>query len=62
MFGLAAGGIVALLLWKLLATFVLPLIGVAIVAVLVLIKVVFLVCTVLLLVWLFRRLNRTETA
>lgn len=61
MFGLAATGIVALLLWKLLAAFLLPLVAVAVGAVLVLIKLVFLVVAVMFAVWLFRRWSGSES-
>jgi hypothetical protein len=61
MFGLAATGFVAFFLWKLLAAFVLPLIGVAVVAVLVLVKLIFIVLSVLLLIWVYKRLNRSES-
>jgi len=58
--GLAATGAAALLLWKLLLVMVLPLIGAAVGLVFLVIKVGFLICTVLFAIWLVRRLSRNQ--
>jgi hypothetical protein len=58
--GLAATGIVALILFKLLALFLLPLIGITIGLVLIAIKVAFWVLVGMFAVWVFRRLTRRE--
>ncbi|HWA59421.1 MAG TPA: hypothetical protein VG692_19360 [Gemmatimonadales bacterium] len=57
--GLAATGIVALILWKVLAAFLLPLVGVAIGFVFLAVKIGFIVGAVLLALWVFKRVNRT---
>jgi len=56
--GLAATGVVAVLLWKLVLVAMLPLVGIAVGFVLLLIKAVFLICTAIFAIWLFRRLRR----
>ena len=58
--GVAATGVVAVLLWKVLAVFLLPLIGVAVGLAFLVAKVVFLVVMVCVAIWLFRRLARSE--
>ena len=58
---LAATGIVALILFKLLALFLLPLIGITIGLVFVAIKVVFWVLVIMFAVWVFKRVTRSET-
>ncbi len=60
--GLAATGIVALLLFKVIALFLLPLIGITIGLVLIAIKVAFWVVVGMFVVWLLRKLTRHETA
>jgi hypothetical protein len=60
--GLAATGIVALILFKLLALFLLPLIGITIGLVLIAVKVAFWVLVGMFAVWVFRRLTRREVA
>jgi hypothetical protein len=60
--GLAATGIVALILFKILALFLLPLIGITIGLVLIAIKVAFWVLVGMVAVWVFRRLTRREVA
>lgn len=60
--GLAATGIVALILFKILALFLLPLIGITIGLVLIAIKVAFWVLVGMFAVWVFRRLTRREVA
>lgn len=57
----ATTGIFAFILFKLFVGFVLPLFGVAIVAVLVVLKVLFWIGVVWFLVWLFRRMSRSES-
>lgn len=57
--GLAATGIVALVLWKVLALFLLPLVGVAIGFVFLMFKIGFIVGAILLAIWVFRRMNRS---
>jgi len=60
--GIAATGVLALLLWKVLALFLLPLLGLAIGFVFLAIKIGFIVGAVCLLIWVFKRLNRTADA
>ncbi len=60
--GLAATGIVALILFKLFAILLLPLIGITIGIVLIAIKVAFWVLVGMFAAWLFRKLTRSETA
>jgi len=58
--GVAAAGVVGLLLWKLFLVVLLPLMGVAIAAILGFIKIAFAAFMVLFAIWLFRRLSRNE--
>lgn len=61
--GLAATGIVALILFKVFAILLLPLIGITIGIVLIAIKIAFWVGVAYFALWLFRRLTRdTATA
>lgn len=60
--GLAATGIVALVLWKVLAIFLLPLLGVALGFLFLVLKIGFIVGAILLALWIFRRMNRREAA
>ncbi len=60
--GAAAAGIVTVLLWKILALFILPLVGVALAAVFVVLKVVFIAGSILLAIWIFRRMSRSEAS
>jgi hypothetical protein len=60
--GLAATGIVALILFKVIALFLLPLIGITIGLVLIALKVAFWVLVTMFAVWIFRRMTRTEAA
>jgi hypothetical protein len=60
--GLAATGIVALILFKVIALFLLPLIGITIGLVLIAIKVAFWVAAGMFALWLFRRLTRCDPA
>ena len=59
--GLAGTGIVALILFKLFALFLLPLIGITIGIVLIIIKVAFWVLVGMFALWLFRRMTRNDT-
>lgn len=59
--GLAATGIVALVLFKLMTAFLLPLFGIAIVFVVIAIKVVFWIAVVCFAWWLIKKLMGTET-
>ena len=61
MFAVATTGIFAFILFKLFVAFVLPLFGIAIVAVLVVLKIAFWVGVVCFLMWLFKRMNRSES-
>jgi hypothetical protein len=58
---LAATGIVALILFKLLALFLLPLIGITIGLAFIAIKVVFWVLVIMFAVWVFKRVTRSDT-
>jgi hypothetical protein len=60
--GLAATGIVALVLWKVLAMFLLPLFGVALGFLFLVLKIGFIVAAILLALWIFRRMNRSTAA
>ena len=59
-FGVAATGVVAFLLWKVLAVFLLPLIGVAVGFLLLIAKIVFFGVMICIAVWLYRRMARRE--
>jgi hypothetical protein len=59
--GLAATGIIAVILFRLLAVLLLPLIGITIGIVLIAIKVAFWVGVAWFAIWLFRRLTRSDT-
>ncbi len=61
MFAIATTGIVAFLAWKLVMTFLLPLLGVAVVAVLVVLKIAFWIGVVCFFMWLYKRMNRSES-
>lgn len=56
---LAAAGVVALILWKALAVFLLPLIGVLIGVAFIAIKVVLLVAGICFVIWVFKRMSRS---
>ena len=58
--GVAATGVVAVLLWKVLLLFLLPLIGIAAGLVFLVAKLVFVGVMICVAVWLFRRLARSE--
>ena len=60
--GLAATGVVAVLLWKLVLLALLPLVGVAVGLVLLVVKVVFLGCAVIFAIWLIRRMTRDRAS
>lgn len=59
LFGLAATGVIAVILWKVLALFLLPLIGVAVGVMFLVLKIGFIVGAICLALWLFRRMNRS---
>ena len=61
MLAVTATGIVAFILWKALAILLLPLFGIALGMVITLLKFILLAGLLLLSVWLYRRLNRSET-
>ena len=58
--GVAATGVVAVLLWKVLLVFLLPFIGIAAGFLFLVAKVVFVGVMVCVAIWLFRRLGRRE--
>jgi hypothetical protein len=58
--GVTATGVVAVLLWKLLLVFLLPLIGIAAGFLFLVAKLVFVGVVVCVAIWLFRRLARRE--
>ena len=58
--GLAATGVAAVILWKLVGLLLLPLFGVAIGLVLVIIKIAFWALVACFAVWLFRRMTRSH--
>ena len=58
--GVAATGVVAVVLWKVLLVFLLPLIGIAAGLLFLVAKVVFVGVMVCVAIWLFRRLSRRE--
>jgi hypothetical protein len=60
--GLAAAGIGAVVLWKVLALLLLPLLGVAIGLVATVVKLVFIAGLVLFVFWLLRRVGRREAS
>lgn len=62
MLGLAAGGLIALLLWKVMIVFLLPLIGVAVGFLFLALKIGFIVGAILLGLWIFKRMSRSEAA
>lgn len=62
MFGLAAGGLIALLLWKVMIVFLLPLLGVAFGFLFLALKIGFIVGGILLALWIFKRMSRDTAA
>jgi hypothetical protein len=58
--GVAATGVVALLLWKVLLVFLLPFVGAALGFAFLVAKVVFIGAMVCIAIWLFRRWTRRE--
>ena len=60
MLGVAATGVVAVLLWKVLLLFLLPFIGIAAGFLFLVVKIVFVVVMVCIAIWLCRRLARRE--
>lgn len=62
MLGVATAGVVMLLLWKLLAVILLPMLGVALVVVFTVLKVAFIIAGVCFAIWIFRRMSRSEAS
>lgn len=60
MLGVAATGLVAVLMWQVLMVFLLPLIGIAAGFLFLVAKIVFVVVMICAAIWLFRRLARRE--
>lgn len=60
--GFAATGLAAMILWKLMVLFLLPLFGVALAVVFTLIKIGLIVAAVAFAIWLFRRVGRREAS
>ena len=60
--GLAATGIAAMILWKLLVLFLLPLFGVALAVVFTVLKIALIVAAVSFAIWLLRRVGRREAS
>jgi hypothetical protein len=58
--GVAATGVVAVVLWKVLLVFLLPLIGIAAGLLFLVAKIVFAGVMVCVAIWLYRRLARRE--
>ncbi len=58
--GVAATGLVAVLLWKVLLVFLLPIFGIAVGFLFLVVKLVFWGVVVCVAIWLFRRLARRE--
>ena len=58
--GVAATGVVAVLLWKVLLIFLLPLVGIAVGFLFLVAKIVFVGVMVCVAIWLYRRLARRE--
>ena len=58
--GLSA--VIVVLLWKVLAVILLPLLGVAAGIVFTILKVIFIAAAVMLAFWIYRRMNRREAA
>jgi hypothetical protein len=61
MLAMTATGIVALILWRVLAVLLLPLFGIALGMVITLFKIILLAGVLLFSLWLFRRFNRSAT-
>lgn len=59
MLGLAAGGLIALLLWKVMIVFLLPLIGVAVGFLFLALKIGFIIGAIMLALWIFKRMSRS---
>jgi len=60
--GVATAGVVMVLLWKLLAVILLPMLGVALAVVYTVLKVAFIVGAVCFAFWIFRRMSRSEAS
>jgi hypothetical protein len=59
--GLAAAGVAALVLYKLMVLLLLPLVGVAIGLAMLVVKALFILLMVILAIWVFRRMTRRES-
>jgi len=59
MLGVAATGVAAVLLWKVLAVFLFPLIGIAVGLAFLVVKIVFFGVMICVAIWLFRRLAQS---
>ena len=60
--GVAATGLAAMILWKLLVLFLLPLFGVALAVVFTVLKIALIVAAVSFASWLFRRVGCREAS
>ena len=58
--GVAATGVVAFLVWKVVMLALLPLIGIAVGFVFLVVKIVFWCLVICLAIWVFRRMGRRE--
>lgn len=61
MLAIAATGIAAVLLWKVLAVFMLPLLGLAIGLVALVIKIVFVLVLLMIAYWIYRKSTRGDS-
>jgi hypothetical protein len=59
--GLAATGVVAVVLYKVMILFLLPLVGIAIGVALLVFKVIFILFALMIAVWVFKKLTRRES-
>ena len=59
--GIAATGVVAVLVWKLMVLILLPMLGLAIGIVALVIKVFFILFGVMIAYWLYRRMMRRDS-
>lgn len=60
--GLAAAGVITLILWKLLGVLLLPLVGIGLALVVAIIKLAVGLGAILLMVWLIRRSGRDHSS
>lgn len=59
--GLAATGVVAVVLYKVMILFLLPLVGIAIGVALLVFKVIFIIFALMIALWVFKKLTRRES-